>query len=153
MEAAQQGGHGGIAGLLRLLREHGEALEPDLQRFYGIRLSQALYSPRPEDRYSARELLARIRDLATIPESSLYRRLRGRMAAWDDLSPLLLRQILLVLHGANWQRGGGKGQRPQPIPLPDGKGRGDRPAPAKASGDEIAQRLRNLGLIPAGPTG
>ena len=63
---------------------------------------------------------------------------------------MLLRRIDLHLAGANWQRGGGKGSRPKPIELPDGKGRGGKPATPKPSGPAIAQRLRNLGLIPAG---
>ncbi|WP_250029813.1 hypothetical protein [Paractinoplanes maris] len=73
------------------------------------------------------------------------------MAQWD-MQSLLSRQILLTLQGANWQRSGGKGQKPKPIPLPDGKGRGDQPAKGKPSGADIAQRLKNLGLIPAGAT-
>lgn len=40
MGGALRGGAGGIAGLLRLLREHGEAVEADLQRYYGIRLGE-----------------------------------------------------------------------------------------------------------------
>lgn len=78
----------------------------------------------------------------------LARKLRGPMADWD-LHALLLRRLDLLLAGANWQRGGGKGSRPKPIDLPDSKGRGNRPATSKPSGDNIAQRLRNLGLIPA----
>lgn len=67
------------------------------------------------------------------------------MASWD-LTAQLLRQIDLRLAGANWQRGGGKGQKPKPIPLPDQKGRADEPL----SGDDIARRLKSLGLFPAG---
>lgn len=68
------------------------------------------------------------------------------MAAWG-VPELLLRQIDLRLAGANWQRGGGKGQKPKPIELPDKK----RPAPSsKPVGADIAQRLMNLGLIPPG---
>jgi hypothetical protein len=51
-----------------------------------------------------------------------------------------------------WQNSGGKGSRPKPIPLPSEKSRGDRPAKSKASGEDIARRLRNLGLIPPGAT-
>lgn len=65
------------------------------------------------------------------------------MAAWD-LTALLLRRIDHTLAGANWQRGGGKGSKPKVIELPDKK------KPTKASGADVAQRLRNLGLIPAG---
>lgn len=79
------------------------------------------------------------------------RKLRGSMADWD-LHALLMRRMELHLAGANWQRGGGKsGSRPKPIPLPDDKGRGGQPAASKPSGPEIARRLKNLGLIPAGP--
>lgn len=70
------------------------------------------------------------------------------MADWD-LHALLLRQVDLRLAGANWQRGGGKGQRPTPIELPDGKARGGKATAAKSSGAEIARRLQNLGQIPA----
>ena len=79
----------------------------------------------------------------------MCRKLQGPMAGWD-LHALLLRHQALLLAGANWQRSGGKGQKPKPIPLPDGRGRGDRPAVAKPSGEDVAQRLRNLGMIPAG---
>ncbi len=71
---------------------------------------------------------------------------RGPMTDWG-VNEFLLRQILFALHGANWQRGGGKGQKPKPLDLPDRK----RSAPsAKPVGADIAQRLRNLGLIPPG---
>jgi hypothetical protein len=78
------------------------------------------------------------------------RKLKGPMAEWD-LHALLLRRLDILLAGANWQRGGGKGKRPKPIDLPDARSRGDRPAPSKPAGEDMAQRLRNLGLIPPGP--
>ena len=71
------------------------------------------------------------------------------MADWG-VPELMLRQIDLRLAGANWQRGGGKGQRPKPIPLPDDKGRGDRPTVVKPSAADVTERLRNLGMIPSG---
>lgn len=139
---------GGSAGLRRLLEEHGEAIEADLERFYRIRLSSALTGEEDgKGRYSARELLNRIHQLP--PESALVRKLRGPMAVWG-LEPLLLRQIAHLLAGANWQRSGGKGQKPTPVDLPDRKGRGGTPSPSKPSGADVAQRLQNLGLIPAG---
>lgn len=70
------------------------------------------------------------------------------MAAWG-VNEFLLRQIDLRLAGANWQRAGGKGQKPKPIDLPQQR----RARPAKPSGDDLAQRLRNLGLIPPGDSG
>jgi hypothetical protein len=72
------------------------------------------------------------------------------MADWD-LTNLMLRRLDLHAAGANWQRSG-KGRPPEPIPLPDAAGRGSSPAPSKPSGDELARRLRNLGLIPPGET-
>jgi len=139
------GAAGGIAGLEQLLAEHWDTLEADFRRFYHLRLAEAVYghAGREEGRLPAREVLNLIHQLLRIPESGMVRTLRGSMADWD-LTALLLRQIDLRLAGANWQRGGGKGQRPEPIPLPeDGRGQ------AAASGRDVAVRLRNLGLIPA----
>ena len=62
------------------------------------------------------------------------------------MQELLLRRIDLHLAGANWQRGGGKGSKPKAIELPSDKPRKS----SKLSGADVAQRLRNLGLIPAG---
>lgn len=69
------------------------------------------------------------------------------MADWG-LTELLLRRIDLGIQGGNWQRGGGKGQKPKPVELPQQH----RTRPAKPAGDDIARRLANLGLIPAGTT-
>lgn len=102
-------------------------------------------------RLPARELLNLIHGLSGYDESLLHKKLRGPMAHWS-MEALLLRQVLLASQGANWQRSGGKGQKPKPIPLPDERGRGDKPAQTRASGADIAQRLANLGLIPAGAT-
>ena len=75
------------------------------------------------------------------------RKLRGPMADWD-LHAMLLRQVDLRLAGANWQRSGGKGQRPRPIELPSEKQK--KQAATRPVGGDIAQRLKNLGLVPAG---
>jgi hypothetical protein len=69
------------------------------------------------------------------------------MADWS-VEALLLRLIEFDLRGANWQRGGGKGNRPKVLELPDGKG-----GKAKAAGPDVAAKLRNLGLIPTGASG
>ncbi|GGN39438.1 hypothetical protein FHR83_006718 [Actinoplanes campanulatus] len=66
------------------------------------------------------------------------------MAEWG-VNEFLLRQIDLRLAGANWQRGGGKGQKPKPVELPKQKVPRTKPA-----GPDVAQRLMNLGLIPPG---
>jgi hypothetical protein len=80
------------------------------------------------------------------PESALQRKIRGPMGEWG-VSEYLLRRIDLHLAGANWQRSGGKGQKPKPLELPKQKAPRQKPV-----GADIAQRLRNLGLIPPGDT-
>jgi hypothetical protein len=40
---------------------------------------------------------------------------------------------LNALHGANWQRGGGKGSKPKPIEPPEPKGTGAEPARKKGA--------------------
>ncbi|WP_157239519.1 hypothetical protein [Catenuloplanes japonicus] len=49
------------------------------------------------------------------------------------------------MNAGNWQRGGGKGRRPKPIEIPDGKPKKS----AAQRGEDLARRMRNLGLIPA----
>ena len=71
------------------------------------------------------------------------------MADWSH-EALLLRRLDLHLQGANWQRGGGKGQKPKPLELPDKR---RRTASSKPVGAHVAQRLQNLGLIPPGGDG
>ena len=76
----------------------------------------------------------------------MQRKLRGPIADWT-IEALLQRQMLFALHGANWQRSGGKGPKPKPVDLP---GQKRRDTPPKPAGADIVQRMRNLGLIPAG---
>jgi hypothetical protein len=92
----------------------------------------------------AREILNLIHQLPA--SSRLQRKLRGPIVDWS-VDALLLRQVLFAVQGANWQRSGGKGPKPKPVDLPGQKRR--TPA-AKQVGADIAQRLRNLGLIPPG---
>lgn len=65
------------------------------------------------------------------------------MAVWG-LPELLLRSIDLRLAGANWQRGGGKGQKPKPIDLPSQ----DVKKPMAFTADP-QERLRNLAQMRA----
>lgn len=67
----------------------------------------------------------------------------GERVDWRVDSYLLAR-IAHLLAGANWQRSGGKGQKPKPIKTPDGKPR----QPKAERGEDAARRLRNLGLLP-----
>lgn len=81
------------------------------------------------------------------PDSAFRRRVLGP-GADVSLDTYLLRRIELRTAQLVWQNGGGKGKRPESVPLP-----GEKPAkPAKAQtfgAGDVAQRLRNLGLIPA----
>ena len=61
------------------------------------------------------------------------------------MTNVLLSRIDFTLRGANWQRSGGKGKKPEPIAIPDSK---QQQKAAKPDGADVAQRLRNLGLIP-----
>ncbi|MFF0378748.1 hypothetical protein [Actinoplanes missouriensis] len=69
------------------------------------------------------------------------------MGAWG-VTEFLLRRIDHQLAGANWQRSGGKGAKPKPVELPQQQ----RTPKQKPVGADVAQRLRNLGLIPPGDT-
>lgn len=53
-------------------------------------------------------------------DSALARELNGGSVVWT-LTDHLLATIADALHGANWQRGGGKGIRPKPIERPGEK--------------------------------
>lgn len=77
------------------------------------------------------------------------RKLRGEGADWT-LTDVLLARIDYRLAGANWQRSGGKGSKPKPIEIPGARRtRTQQSTKPQQSGDDVAQRLRNLGLIPA----
>jgi hypothetical protein len=67
--------------------------------------------------------------------------LNGRSAHWG-VQEHLLATVADLLAGANWQRGGGKGQRPKPVPRPDPRAEKRRRA--------YVGRLQRLGLIHAG---
>lgn len=107
---------GGIAGLLVLIADHEEAVEADLRRFYGVRLSDVWVGGE-----SLRHVRSLIRCLppesalaAELPESSARPDRRPR---WGHVE-YLLADVVDVLLAANWQRGGGKSQRPKPYPRP-----------------------------------
>lgn len=100
---------GGIAGLVRLLREHGEAIEYDLIAL-GLRRDW-LGTPA----LSWRDLLVITRQ--TPQGTALHRAVNGERSDWT-LPVALLADIYDVLNAANWQRSGGKGRRPKPWPRP-----------------------------------
>jgi hypothetical protein len=61
--------------------------------------------------------LALTRQLVTDRTSFLARELAGEHADWGLVEHLLAAAVD-ALHGANWQRGGGKRSRPKPWPRP-----------------------------------
>lgn len=54
-------------------------------------------------------------------DSATMQQILGREFASWDVTDYLLAAVVDVLQGANWQRGGGKGQRPKPLPRPKSK--------------------------------
>ena len=100
---------GGIQALLSLIREHRGAIEYDLIAL-GMRL----------DQLGTRKLSWR--DLWVICQygpmtSALSVAQLGEQAIWTT-SDYLLAVVADALHDANWQRGGGKGQRPPKMKRP-----------------------------------
>ncbi|MEV1331121.1 hypothetical protein AB0J20_16265 [Micromonospora costi] len=67
--------------------------------------------------------------------------LNGDAARWGVTEHLLATAVDALL-GANWQRGGGKGQRPKPVKRPDAR--------AEKRRREYVGRLERLGLIKTG---
>jgi hypothetical protein len=65
--------------------------------------------------------LALTRQLAADRGSFLSRDLAGEHADWGLVEQLLAAAVD-ALHGANWQRGGGKRSRPKPWPRPGAGG-------------------------------
>lgn len=133
MVRRELGEPGGILGLVRLLDEHGEAVEYDLITL-GLRL-EWLGSPV----LSWRDLVVIIRESPRT--SALSRSIHGEAAAWGPLEHLAAAQ-LDALNGGNWQRGGGKGPKPKPTKRPgadraDTQHYGSAPLPV----DEMADWL------------
>jgi hypothetical protein len=102
---------GGILGLYGLLREHGEAIEADLQRYYTLPLSalgtRAL---------TWRRLGVLLRQLPA--ESALHRGVAG--PSWD-VDTQLLAVTANRLGILAWQGAGSKGKPPEPIKPPETK--------------------------------
>lgn len=67
--------------------------------------------------------------------------LGGEYASWTT-TDWLLAGVIDVLHGANWQRGGGKGTRPRPFPRPLSLPEQERKQREHADAQERVTRLR-----------
>lgn len=119
--------------LLAALETHGEAIEADFQRHYGIPVA---------DVFAGRMTWRRFRVLlGQLPaDSATVRAASGDAAAWT-LSEHLLAGILDAELAALWQRGGGKGRRPRPIERPGTKARTHRVGRTQRSGAEVRAYL------------
>jgi hypothetical protein len=100
------------------LHEHGEAIEADFQRYYGVALADVFVG-----RLSWRRLKVLLRQLPV--ESATARAQVGPMAEWSP-TEYLLAAIVDAERAALWQRGGGRGRRPAPVERPGRREGGTR---------------------------
>jgi hypothetical protein len=121
------------------MTEHGQALEADLLRYYGADLADIVTG-----RMSPRRLSSLVAGLPA--DSATVRATLGGDSLWG-LPEHLLARILDTLAGANWQRSGGKGQRPKPVPRP-GSGHRIRYGVTSASPGEVMEYLSQFQPIP-----
>lgn len=133
---------GGIGGLVEFLREHGAAVEADLQHHYGIRLSDLTTG-----RLSWRRLRVLLDGLPLACE--VNRELHGDVADWSTSDYLAALQVD-ALQVANWQRStdGSTGRnRPKPLRRPNDLAAvtaGRSPAEARAYLDQFGPQEVNL---------
>ena len=85
---------------------------------------------------SWREFKLFVKHLST--DSAYYRARNPRSWNWDTNTELMS-AILYVLQWANWQRGGGEGEKPKPIQRPD-----DSPTRMSADKREISERKQAM---------
>jgi hypothetical protein len=100
---------GGILGLLSLIREHSEAVEYECIKV-GVRLRDC-----PSPRFNWRDLWVVVTSAPR--DSRLAREIDPHATEWTPEAHLLAMAVD-ALHGANWQRSGGKGRKPKRLPRP-----------------------------------
>lgn len=127
---------GGIGGLVALLSEHGEAIEADLQRYYGLALGDVTTG-----RLSWRRLRVLVAQLP--PDSALARALNGPAADWAP-TEYLLAHVVDLLAWSNYQRAHGKGRRPRPVARPGSAPTKRRHGRTNRSPQEAARLLAAL---------
>ena len=131
MDGARRGEPGGRASLHELLNEHGEAIEADLQRTYGVDLRDV---GTPD--LTWRRLRVLIQHLPA--DSALSRSVHGDAVEWGA-SEHLLANIFDAISALVWQGGNPKkNPKPKPIPRPgDKRAKKRRQLPP----DEVRRRL------------
>ncbi|MEV5770079.1 hypothetical protein AB0L49_02245 [Streptomyces antimycoticus] len=131
-------GAGGILGLVRLLSEHGEAVEADLREHYGARLSDLFRGG-----LTWRELGVLVRQL---PSRSRTRLATGDADGVWGLQEHLQALTIDELRVANWQRaneGVAKSKQSKP-PKPVDRPSTDRKRADKNSPERLAKRKAAL---------
>lgn len=91
------------------MREHGDALEADFEHYYGIDIVDVY-----RGHISARKASVLALNL---PPGALTWQEVGTDNAWT-VGDFLLAEAVDALNIANYQRQGGKGERPEPTPRP-----------------------------------
>lgn len=107
-----------MTSLQSALREHGEPIEADFQRYYGVALTDVFTG-----RMSWRRLKVLLRQLPV--DSATARATVGAAVEWSP-TEYLLAAIVDAERAALWQRSGGRGRRPQPMPRPGQRDGGTR---------------------------
>lgn len=126
-----------MMGLIDFLEEHGESIEADLQRYYNVRLSDVFTG-----KLSWRRLHVLVSQLPYDSQTSLS--VNGGEILWKHNEELLA-AIVDILAVANWQRGGGKGQRPKPVKRPhDEKKAKITPEEVKAQAQAKVQERKDV---------
>lgn len=127
---------GGIGGLIALLREHGAAIEADLKRFYGVKLSDLT-----RGRLTWRQLSVYLRGLPK--ESATAREIGGPDLEWG-IAEHLLAATFDALQVANWQRAQRKSKAPKPTPRPGMRDTAERVGKTTRSPEEVRAFLARL---------
>lgn len=138
MEGSVRGcGRGGILGLSRLLKEHGEAVEYELIRL-GLRLSWL-----GSEALTWRDLYVIVKQSPT--DSAIHRSFAGPDHVWG-LQEHLLAAVFDVLAVANWQRGGDEnGKKPERLERPGVKKQIDGQTLAQGKAMSIEDMNKQLG--------
>ena len=108
---------GGIGGLVQLLNEHGGAVNYDLISKAGVTIDDI-----GESWFTWRDFRDFVNNLPPTGDSALYRARYPKSWWWHPAFDFLA-AILNTLQWANWQRGGGRGDKPKPIKRPQEQSR------------------------------